>query len=82
MCGAQTEEAKDLVITSTIQGREIVITGLSGTRCPECGEQYVDAESSKKALETANKFRKPAIIFCPHGSHLSDFHKTEPQLKK
>lgn len=63
MCAAQTEEAKDIVITSTIQGREIIITGLTGTRCPECGEQYVDAESSKKALETANKFRRPAIVF-------------------
>ncbi|CAG0960012.1 MAG: YgiT-type zinc finger protein [Candidatus Methanoperedens sp.] len=63
MCGAQTEEAKDIVITSTIQSREIVITGLTGTRCPECGEQYVDSESSKKALEVANKFRKPAIVF-------------------
>ena len=63
ICGAQTEEAKDIVITSTIQGREIVITGLTGTRCPECGEQYVDSESSKKALEVANKFRKPAIVF-------------------
>ena len=63
MCGTQTEEANDLVITSTIQGREIVITGLTGTRCPECGEQYVDAASSKKSLEIANKFRKPAIVF-------------------
>ncbi|MCX9085258.1 MAG: YgiT-type zinc finger protein [Candidatus Methanoperedens sp.] len=63
MCAGQTEEAKDIVITSTVQGREIIITGLTGTRCPGCGEQYVDAESSKKAIETANKFRKPAIIF-------------------
>ncbi|KPQ41493.1 MAG: hypothetical protein MPEBLZ_03951, partial [Candidatus Methanoperedens nitroreducens] len=35
VCASQTEEAKDLVITSTVQGREIVITGLTGTRCPE-----------------------------------------------
>ncbi|CAG0993465.1 hypothetical protein METP3_02796 [Methanosarcinales archaeon] len=63
VCAAQTEEAKDLVITSTVQGREIVIIGLTGTRCPECGEQYVDAKSSRKALEIANKFRKPAIVF-------------------
>ncbi len=62
-CAAQTKEAKDLVIFSTVQGREIVITGLTGTRCPECGEQYVDAISSRKALKIANKFRKPAIVF-------------------
>ncbi len=63
VCAAQTEEAKDLVITSTVQGREIVIAGLTGNRCPKCGEQYIDAESSKRALELANKFRKPAIVF-------------------
>ncbi len=63
VCASKTEEAKDLVITSTVQGREIVITGLTGKRCLECGEQYVDAESSRKALKIANKFRKPAIVF-------------------
>lgn len=63
VCASKTEEVKDLVITSTVQGREIIITGLTGTRCPECDEQYVDAESSKKALNIANKFRKPAIVF-------------------
>lgn len=63
VCASKTEEANDLVITSTVQGREIVITGLTGTRCPECGEQYVDAESSRRALNIANKFRKPAIVF-------------------
>lgn len=34
VCASKTEEAMDLVITSTVQGREIVITGLTGTRCP------------------------------------------------
>ncbi len=63
VCTLKTEEAKDLVITSTVRGREIVIIGLTGTCCPECGEQYVDAESSRKALKIANKFRKPAIVF-------------------
>ncbi len=63
MCATQTKDAKDLVIFSTVQGREIVITGLTGTRCPECGEQYVDAMSGKKALKIASKFRKPAIVF-------------------
>lgn len=53
VCASKTEEAKDLVITSKVHGREIVITGLTGTRCLECGEQYVDAESSRKALEIA-----------------------------
>ena len=63
MCAVQTEEVKDLIITSTGQGREIVITGLTGTHCPECGEQYVDAKSSRKAMEIVKKFRKPAIVF-------------------
>lgn len=63
VCGTQTVEVKDITITSTVQGREIVITGLTGTRCPNCLEQYVDAESSRRALEIANKFRKPVIIF-------------------
>ncbi len=63
VCGTQIVEVKDITITSTVQGREIVITGLTGTRCPNCLEQYVDAESSRRALEIANKFRKPAIIF-------------------
>ncbi|VVB90478.1 Antitoxin component of bacterial toxin-antitoxin system, MqsA [uncultured archaeon] len=63
VCGTQTVEVRDITITSTVQGREIVITGLTGTRCPNCLEQYVDAESSRRALEIANKFRKPAIIF-------------------
>lgn len=57
VCGTQTVEVKDITITSTIQGREIVITGLTGTRCPNCLEQYVDAESSRRAVEIANKFR-------------------------
>ncbi len=63
ICASKTEEAKDLIITSTVQGREIVIIGLTGTHCPECGEQYVDAESSRRTLKIANKFRKPAIVF-------------------
>jgi len=63
VCAAKTEGANDLVITSTVQGREIVITGLTGTRCSECGEQYIDAESTRRALKIANKFRKPAIVF-------------------
>ncbi len=63
VCGTQTVEVKDIAITSTVQGREIVITGLTGARCPNCLEQYVDAESSRRALEIANKFRKPAVVF-------------------
>lgn len=63
VCGTQTEEVKDITLTSTVQGRELIITGLTGTRCPNCGEQYVDAESSKRALDIASKFRKPAIVF-------------------
>ncbi|PWB50403.1 MAG: hypothetical protein C3F06_12605 [Candidatus Methanoperedenaceae archaeon] len=53
----------DPVITSTVKGREIVIIRLTGARCSECGEQYVDASSSRKALKIADKFRKPAIVF-------------------
>lgn len=57
VCAAQTQEAKDIVITSRAQSREIAIMGLTGMRCHECGEQYVDAKSSRKALEIANKRR-------------------------
>lgn len=39
------------------------IFDISAALCPECGEQYVDAESSRKALKIANNFRKPAIVF-------------------
>jgi len=59
----KTEKAMDISIISTIQGREIIIAGLTGTRCPGCHEQYIDAQSSRKALETAKKFRKPGIVF-------------------
>ncbi len=62
-CGTQTIEAKDINLTTTVDGREIVITGLTGSRCPVCGEEYLDADSSEKSLEIANKFRKPAIVF-------------------
>jgi len=62
-CAAQTKEARDIILTTTVDGREVVITGLTGSRCSVCGEEYLDADSSEKAFEIANKFRKPAIIF-------------------
>lgn len=63
VCGTQTGQVNDITLTSNIQGREVVIAGLSGTRCPVCREQYVDAKSSRRALEVAKKFRKPSIVF-------------------
>ena len=62
-CGTQTKAAKDINIKTTIDGREIVITSLTGSRCPVCGEEYLDADSSEKSLEIALTFRKPAIVF-------------------
>ncbi len=66
--------AKDLFITSTVQGRKIVIIGLTGTRCLECGEQYVDAESSRKTLKIAGmhgiaskKLLIPPVVSCNRG---------------
>jgi len=63
VCGTQTKEAKDITITTTVEGREIVITGLTGSRCPTCGEEYLDADSSEKVEELIKKFRKPAVVF-------------------
>ncbi|CAG1005709.1 hypothetical protein METP2_03684 [Methanosarcinales archaeon] len=62
-CGTQTKEARDITFSTTVDGREIVITGLTGSRCPVCKEEYLDADSSEKSLEIANKFRRPAIVF-------------------
>lgn len=62
-CGTQTKEASDITLITAVGGREIVITGLTGTRCPACGEEYVDARSAEKVEEIAKKFRKPAVVF-------------------
>ncbi len=62
-CGTQTREASHITLITTVEGREIVITRLTGTRCPTCGEEYVDATSSEKVEELIKKFRKPNVIF-------------------
>lgn len=63
MCGTKTKEVKDITFTATVEGREIVITGLKGSRCPTCGEEYLDADSSEKVEEITKRFRKPAVVF-------------------
>lgn len=62
-CGTQTKKADDITLTSTVEGREIVITRLTGSRCPVCGEEYLHAESIEKVEELTKKFRKPAVVF-------------------
>ncbi len=62
-CGTQTKEAKDITLTTTVDGRELVITRLTGSRCPLCGEEYVDAESAEKVEELSKKFRNPSVVF-------------------
>jgi YgiT-type zinc finger domain-containing protein len=62
-CGTQTREASDITLITSVEGREIVITRLTGARCPICGEEYVDAASCEKVEELIKKFRKPNVIF-------------------
>ena len=62
-CGSQTKETTDITLITAVEGREVVITGLTGTRCPTCGEEYADAESAEKVEEVIKKFRKPAVVF-------------------
>jgi len=63
VCRTQTKEANDIALTTTVEGREIVITRLTGSRCPTCGEEYLDSDSSEKVEELIKKFRKPKVIF-------------------
>ncbi len=63
MCGTKTKEVDNITFTATIEGREIVITRLAGTRCPNCGEEYLGADSLDKVEEITKKFRKPNIVF-------------------
>ncbi|NJD75677.1 MAG: YgiT-type zinc finger protein [Candidatus Methanoperedens sp.] len=66
-CGSQVKKATDITLITAVEGREVVVTGLTGTRCPTCGEEYADAESAEKVEEVIKKFRKPTVIsliFC------------------
>jgi len=63
LCGTKTREVDDISFTATIEGREVVITRLTGTRCQNCGEEYLDADSLDKVEEITKKFRKPAVVF-------------------
>ncbi len=62
-CASQTIKATDITLITAVGGREVVITGLTGTRCPTCGEEYADGESAEKVEEIVKKFRKPAVVF-------------------
>ncbi len=63
LCGTKTKKADNITFTATIEGREIVITNLTGTRCPNCGEEYLGADSLDKVEEATKKFRKPHVVF-------------------
>lgn len=58
----EIDDFGDTLITA-VEGREVVITGLTGRRCPTCGEEYADAESAEKVEGIGKKFRKPAVVF-------------------
>ncbi|VVB87672.1 Antitoxin component of bacterial toxin-antitoxin system, MqsA [uncultured archaeon] len=62
-CGTKTREVDNITFTATVEGREIVITRLTGTRCPTCGEEYLGADSLDKVEEITKKFRKPKVVF-------------------
>lgn len=62
-CGSLTKEAADITLITATEGREIVITRLTGMRCPTCGEEYIDAESAEKVEDIIKKFRKPIVVF-------------------
>ncbi|PWB50051.1 MAG: hypothetical protein C3F06_13190 [Candidatus Methanoperedenaceae archaeon] len=63
LCGTKTREVDDINFTATIEGREVVITRLTGTRCQNCGEEYLGADSLDKVEEVTKKFRKPVVVF-------------------
>ncbi|MBU3966330.1 MAG: type II toxin-antitoxin system MqsA family antitoxin [Euryarchaeota archaeon] len=62
-CGTRTKDAKDITFVASVEGREIVVTRLTGSRCPTCAEEYLDANSSEKVEEIVKKFRKPTVVF-------------------
>lgn len=62
-CGTKTKEVDDITFMATVEGREVVVTRLTGTRCPTCSEEYLGAESIKKVEDIVKKFRKPAVVF-------------------
>lgn len=62
-CGTKTSVVDDINFMATVEGREVIVTRLTGTRCPTCKEEYLGAESIKKVEDIVIKFRKPAIIF-------------------
>lgn len=63
VCGAKLEASKHLEFRTTFNGREIIITNLSGSMCPECDEKYYDADASDKIDEVLVKYRQPVIKF-------------------
>ena len=62
-CGARTIEASDITLITAVDKREVVITGLKGSRCPVCREEYLSAESAERAEQLLKKFQKPAVVF-------------------
>lgn len=64
-CGTETEKVHNITINPKFMGEEIIITGLTGRRCPKCKEQYVDSSSSKRAItivkETKEWYKKGLI---------------------
>ena len=63
VCGSKLEHNKNLEFKTSLNGREIIITNLSGAKCPECGELYYDADASNQIDEVLSKYTQPVIKF-------------------
>lgn len=63
VCGARLEHSKNLEFKTSVSGREIIITNLSGAKCLECDEKYFDADASDQIDEVMNKYTQPVIKF-------------------
>lgn len=63
VCGSGLERTKNLEFKTSVGGREIIITNLSGAKCLECDEKYFDADASDQIDEVLNKYNQPVIKF-------------------
>ena len=63
VCGARLEHSKNLEFKTSVSGREIIITNLSGAKCLECDEKYFDADASDQIDEVLSKYTQPVIKF-------------------
>lgn len=63
VCEGNTRKASDLEFKVSYEGRDIIITNLSGELCPECGESYYDLSASERIDKAMQKYWQPSIKF-------------------